>query len=90
MVIIQNELIEKYLIAPIENPLIIKELTSAASGFCRSSIARLGYNLWSCLDGRCAVLAYQPLFECQHGDAPFYYCWIDRYAPGVTLCEVRS
>jgi hypothetical protein len=34
-------------------------------------MGRLGYNLWSCLDGRCAVLAYQPLFECQHGDAPF-------------------
>ena len=24
------------------------------------------------------------------GIAPFYYCWIDRYAPGVTSCEVRS
>ena len=24
------------------------------------------------------------------GDAHFYYCWIDRYALGVTLCEVRS
>jgi hypothetical protein len=29
-------------------------------------------------------MAYQPLFECQHDDAPFYNCWIDRYAPGVS------
>ncbi len=69
-------------IAPIENPWIIKKLTIAAFGLRRSSIGRLGYNLWSNFSSRCAVLAYQPLFECQHGDAPFYYCCADSYAPG--------
>ena len=67
--------------APIENPCIIRELTVIASDLRWGRIWILGYSPWSCLDICCAVLACQPLFECQHGDAPFFYCWFDRPNP---------
>ena len=71
LVITKNKLIENNLIAPLEKPPIIRGLAVGSSSLCWGSIGYLGYSFWSGSQFSGAVLAYQPLFECQHGDVPF-------------------